>query len=184
MRTMENIPFIFSNFYIDVAFLAWLIAQVLKTLINFLLTKEFVWERMVGAGGMPSSHSALVCSLTVALSRKLGFTSPEFALSLVFAAVVMYDAMGVRRAAGEQAKVLNKIVAMTSDNIREMFAPQKKSDIRNLFIRRKNMEKDPEEERKREEGKALLKELLGHTPLEVLAGALLGIAVAMLMPVF
>ena len=175
---MENIPFIFSNYYIDVAFLAWLIAQVLKTLINF------VWERMVGAGGMPSSHSALVCSLTVALSRKLGFTSPEFALSLVFAAVVMYDAMGVRRAAGEQAKVLNKIVAMTSDNIREMFAPQKKSDIRNLFIRRKNMEKDPEEERKREEGKALLKELLGHTPLEVLAGALLGIAVAMLMPVF
>lgn len=134
---MENIPFIFSNYYIDVAFLAWLIAQVLKTLINFLLTKEFVWERMVGAGGMPSSHSALVCSLTVALSRKLGFTSPEFALSLVFAAVVMYDAMGVRRAAGEQAKVLNKIVAMTSDNIREMFAPQKKSDIRNLFIRRK-----------------------------------------------
>ena len=124
------------------------------------------------------------CSLTVALSRKLGFTSPEFALSLVFAAVVMYDAMGVRRAAGEQAKVLNKIVEMTSDNIREMFAPQKKSDIRNLFIRRKNMEKDPEEERKREEGKALLKELLGHTPLEVLAGALLGIAVAMLMPVF
>ena len=114
----------------------------------------------------------------------LGFTSPEFALSLVFAAVVMYDAMGVRRAAGEQAKVLNKIVAMTSDNIREMFTPQKKSDIRNLFIRRKNMEKDPEEERKREEGKALLKELLGHTPLEVLAGALLGIAVAMLMPVF
>ena len=175
---MENIPFIFSNYYIDVAFLAWLIAQVLKTLINFLLTKEFVWERMVGAGGMPSSHSALVCSLTVALSRKLGFTSPEFA------AVVMYDAMGVRRAAGEQAKVLNKIVEMTSDNIREMFAPQKKSDIRNLFIRRKNMEKDPEEERKREEGKALLKELLGHTPLEVLAGALLGIAVAMLMPVF
>ena len=77
MRTMENIPFIFSNYYIDVAFLAWLIAQVLKTLTNFLLTKEFVWERMVGAGGMPSSHSALVCSLTVALSRKLGFTSPE-----------------------------------------------------------------------------------------------------------
>ena len=109
MRTMENIPFIFSNYYIDVAFLAWLIAQVLKTLINFLLTKEFVWERMVGAGGMPSSHSALVCSLTVALSRKLGFTSPEFALSLVFAAVVMYDAMGVRRAAGEQQRCSTKL---------------------------------------------------------------------------
>ena len=122
--------------------------------------------------------------MKVTPAGKLFISVPEFALSLVFAAVVMYDAMGVRRAAGEQAKVLNKIVEMTSDNIREMFAPQKKSDIRNLFIRRKNMEKDPEEERKREEGKALLKELLGHTPLEVLAGALLGIAVAMLMPVF
>ena len=173
---MGNITFIFSNYYIDVAFLAWLIAQVLKTLLAFFLTKEIVWERMVGAGGMPSSHSALVCSLTVALERKLGFTSP--------AAVVMYDAMGVRRAAGEQAKVLNKIVELTYDNIKEMFMPEKKVDIKNLFIRRKNMEIDPEEARKREEGRALLKELLGHTPLEVLAGAVLGITVAMLMPVF
>ena len=182
---MENIPFIFSNYYIDVAFLAWLIAQVLKTLINFLLTKEFVWERMVGAGGMPSSHSALVCSLTVALSRKLGFTSPEFALSLVFAAVVMYDAMGVRRAAGEQAKVLNKIVAMTSDNIREMFAPQKKIGISAICSSEgKTWRRTRRRNANAEEGKALLKELLGHTPLEVLAGALLGIAVAMLMPVF
>ena len=175
---MGNITFIFSNYYIDVAFLAWLIAQVLKTLLAFFLTKEIVWERMVGAGGMPSSHSALVCSLTVALERKLGFTS------LVIAAVVMYDAMGVRRAAGEQAKVLNKIVELTYDNIKEMFMPEKKVDIKNLFIRRKNMEIDPEEARKREEGRALLKELLGHTPLEVLAGAVLGITVAMLMPVF
>ena len=160
---MGNITFIFSNYYIDVAFLAWLIAQVLKTLLAFFLTKEIVWERMVGAGGMPSSHSALVCSLTVALERKLGFTSPEFA---------------------EQAKVLNKIVELTYDNIKEMFMPEKKVDIKNLFIRRKNMEIDPEEARKREEGRALLKELLGHTPLEVLAGAVLGITVAMLMPVF
>ena len=126
---MGNITFIFSNYYIDVAFLAWLIAQVLKTLLAFFLTKEIVWERMVGAGGMPSSHSALVCSLTVALERKLGFTSPEFAIALVIAAVVMYDAMGVRRAAGEQAKVLNKIVELTYDNIKEMFMPEKKVDI-------------------------------------------------------
>lgn len=181
---MNPLRVLISNYVIDVGFLAWFAAQLLKTILAYIPSRKIIWERMVGSGGMPSSHSALVCSLTVALSRKLGFTSPEFALSLVFAAVVMYDAMGVRRAAGEQAKVLNKIVEMTSDNIREMFAPQKKSDIRNLFIRRKNMEKDPEEERKREEGKALLKELLGHTPLEVLAGALLGIAVAMLMPVF
>lgn len=181
---METIQIIFSNYYIDVAFLSWLIAQVLKTLFTFFLTKEIVWERMVGAGGMPSAHSALVCSLTVALARKLGFDSPVFALALVFAAVVMYDAMGVRRAAGEQAKVLNKIVAMTSDNIREMFAPKQKKDIKHLFSRRKNMEPDPENTRKMEEGKALLKELLGHTPLEVLAGAIVGITVAMLVPVF
>ena len=96
----------------------------------------------------------------------------------------MYDAMGVRRAAGEQAKVLNKIVAMTSDNIREMFAPKQTKDIKHLFSRRKNMEPDPENTRKMEEGKALLKELLGHTPLEVLAGAIVGITVAMLVPVF
>ena len=161
---METIKIIFSNYYINVAFLSWLTAQVLKTLLTFVLTKEVVWERMVGAGGMPSAHSALVCSLTVALERKLGFSSPEFALSLAFAASVMYDAMGVRRAAGEQ--------------------PKKKRDIKNLFIRRKNMEHDPEELRKMEEGKALLKELLGHTPTEVLAGAVLGVAIAMLMPVF
>ncbi len=181
---MENIRFLFSNYYIDVTFLAWLIAQVMKTLLAFFLTKEIVWERMVGAGGMPSSHSALVCSLTVAIERKLGFTSPEFAIALAIAAIVMYDAMGVRRAAGEQAKVLNKIVELTYDNIKEIFMPQKKTNISDLFIRRKNMEVDPEELRKREESRALLKELLGHTPLEVLAGAVLGIAVAMLVPVF
>ena len=79
---------------------------------------------------------------------------------------------------------MNKIVELTYDNIKEMFMPEKKVDIKNLFIRRKNMEIDPEEARKREEGRALLKELLGHTPLEVLAGAVLGITVAMLMPVF
>ena len=79
---------------------------------------------------------------------------------------------------------MNKIVELTYDNIKEMFMPEKKVDIKNLFIRRKNMEIDPEEARKCEEGRALLKELLGHTPLEVLAGAVLGITVAMLMPVF
>ncbi len=181
---MENIGVVFSNYYIDVAFLAWLSAQVLKTLLTFVLTKEVVWERMVGAGGMPSAHSALVCSLTVAIERKMGFASPEFALALAFAAIVMYDAMGVRRAAGEQAKVLNKIVEMTSDNLRDMFAPEKKMSIKQFFQRRKSAQPNPEEVRKREEGKALLKELLGHTPTEVLAGAILGVALAMLIPVF
>lgn len=78
---METIKIIFSNYYINVAFLSWLTAQVLKTLLTFVLTKEVVWERMVGAGGMPSAHSALVCSLTVALERKLGFSSPGICAS-------------------------------------------------------------------------------------------------------
>ena len=67
-------------------------------------------ERMIGAGGMPSSHTALVCSLTIAMARKTGVSSAEFALALALACIVMYDAMGVRRAAGEHAKVLNKLV--------------------------------------------------------------------------
>lgn len=70
---METIKIIFSNYYINVAFLSWLTAQVLKTLLTFVLTKEVVWERMVGAGGMPSAHSALVCSLTVALRENWDF---------------------------------------------------------------------------------------------------------------
>ena len=178
---MEKLAFIFSNYYIDVAFLSWLVAQVLKTLLTLIFTKEIVWERMVGAGGMPSAHSALVCSLTVAIERKMGFASPVFALALVFAAVVMYDAMGVRRAAGEQAKVLNKIVDMTSDNIREMFATKDTKSLRDFFHRNKDDEKS---KKKKEESKELLQELLGHTPTEVLAGAVLGVTIAMLMPVF
>ena len=174
----------FSNYVLICAFIAWFGAQFIKCGAYIIKNHSFSFSVLMSSGGMPSSHSSTVCSMVVATGKLNGTHSVTFALAFVMAFIVMYDAAGVRRAAGEQAKVLNKIVAMTSDNIREMFAPQKKSDIRNLFIRRKNMEKDPEEERKREEGKALLKELLGHTPLEVLAGALLGIAVAMLMPVF
>lgn len=132
---MGNITFIFSNYYIDVAFLAWLIAQVLKTLLAFFLTKEIVWERMVGAGGMPSSHSALVCSLTVALERKLGLPRRNLLLpwSSLRSSCTTRWVFAVR--AGEQAKVLNKIVELTYDNIKEMFMPEKKVDIKNLFIR-------------------------------------------------
>lgn len=99
-----------SNYLINVGFIAWLSAQLLKTIFSYLSTGRLNLERMFGAGGMPSMHSALVCSISIGMVRKMGFDSPEFALSLVLAAIVMYDAMGVRRAAGEQAKVLNKIV--------------------------------------------------------------------------
>ena len=106
---------------------------------------------------MPSAHSALVCSLTVAIARTVGVSSPEFALAFLVACVVMYDAMGVRRSAGEQAKVLNKII----------FTWEKSQDA---------PDEDEDDMFKKD-----LKESLGHTPLEVLGGALLGILVAMLV---
>ena len=121
-----------SNYILNVTATAWLTAQVLKTIIDFAFTKKLKAERMIGAGGMPSAHSAFVCSLVMATAKQCGYSSPEFAIALVIATVVMYDAMGVRRAAGEQAKVLNKIVELTYDNIKEMFMPEKK------FIGRSN----------------------------------------------
>ena len=105
-----------------------------------------VVERLVGAGGMPSSHTALVVSLAAGIALREGLDSDLFAVAVVLAGIVMYDAAGVRRAAGKQAKVINKLV-------REMRVEHKVRDTR-------------------------LKELLGHTPLEVLGGAVHGILVA------
>lgn len=144
-----------SNYIINVTFVAWLTAQVLKTLINLILTKDFNLERLVGAGGMPSAHTALVISLVVATENQCGFSSPSFAIALVLATIVMYDAVGVRRAAGEQAKIINKMLDewIESAHIAQEHAPQVKQ----------------------------LKELLGHTPIEVFGGAIVGIIVATIM---
>lgn len=139
-----------SNYILNVTATAWFTAQLLKTIINYALTKELKAERMVGAGGMPSAHSAFVCSLLMATAKQCGYSSPEFAIAFALAVIVMYDAMGVRRAAGEQAKAINKIMQGMQ----------------------KNGENKVDEKR--------LKELLGHTPLEVLGGVLVGIAVSML----
>ena len=148
-RMME----LLHNYVLNVAIVSWVSAQILKTLLYLVIRKKFEPERLVGAGGMPSAHSATVCGLMIAISRHSGFTSREFAIAFVLAAVVMYDAMGVRRAAGEQAKVLNKIIEKHSENENNDFDRQ-----------------------------AELKEYLGHTPLQVLAGGLLGILVAMILP--
>lgn len=148
---MESLKALFSNYVLVVAVTGWITAQVLKTLLTLITTREFKAERLTGAGGMPSAHSAAVCGLTVAMARSQGVDDPLFALSFLFAAVVMYDAMGVRRAAGEQAKTINDIVKH-----------HEHTDVNT---------------------KEALKESLGHTPLEVLAGALLGILIAMLIPV-
>ncbi len=142
----------FGNYMLSVALLSWFTAQVCKTIINCVLSGKFDAERLWGAGGMPSAHSALVCSLFVAAAKSQGVNSPIFALSFILATIVMYDAMGVRRETGEQAKVLTDWM----------------SEEKNLELA---------ETRKR------LKEKVGHTPLEVLSGALLGILIAVIVPV-
>ena len=166
-----------GNPLVNICFLSWTFAQILKTIFDYIARKQVNFERLVGAGGMPSSHSALVSSLAVGMARIEGFESPLFALSLAFAGVVMYDAMGVRRAAGEQAKVLNRILNAT--------------DLFDAIKQPLTFEEDQEEpDEKTEEpdsadsfGQKNLKEYLGHTPLEVLAGSLLGMLVAILYPV-
>ena len=108
---MEQIIHILvSNHLINVSFISWFAAQLIKTILTFFRCHQLRLERMFGAGGMPSSHSALVCSLSMGMAQREGYNSPLFALTLSFAMVVMYDAMGVRRAAGEQAKVLNHLL--------------------------------------------------------------------------
>lgn len=133
------------------AALGWLVAQVLKTLIHLILTKKFVAERMVGGGGMPSSHSATVCALAAATGMRYGGGSFEFAITVMLAIIVMYDAMGVRRETGKQGQVLNEML--------EVFT---------------NMGKQISAEAK-------LKEFVGHTPLQVLMGAILGIVIAVII---
>lgn len=129
--------------------LSWFTAQVLKVILTLIEKRKLDFRRLVGSGGMPSSHAAFVTSLSAAVGLQRGFSSTDFAVCTVFALVVMYDAAGVRRAAGQQARILNKLMEQWE-----------KSDFSDTDKR--------------------LKELLGHTPKEVFAGALLGIAIALL----
>ena len=131
------------------AILSWFVAQVLKVIIVLIKDKRVDFSRFIGSGGMPSSHSAFVTGLTTAIGISKGFSSEIFAVSAVLALVVMYDAAGVRRAAGEQAKILNLMVKEWESQ-----------NFKNTEVR--------------------LKELLGHTPLQVFAGAILGIVIAIL----
>ena len=94
---MNPLKVLVSNYVIDVGFLAWFAAQLLKTILAYIPSRRINWERMVGSGGMPSSHSALVCAIAVGVAKKAGYAAPEFAIAIALAAIVMYDAMGVRR---------------------------------------------------------------------------------------
>ena len=139
-----------ANFKFNIvltALIAWFIAQVLKVLIGVLREKRFNFKWFVGTGGMPSSHAAAVSALATSVGLHAGLTSPIFAIALVFAIVVLFDAQGVRRSSGQQAEVLNRIL----DDI--YWKHQVKEDR--------------------------LKELLGHTPVEVLTGTALGILIAL-----
>ena len=101
---------LFTNKYLIVPILTWFFIQTFKVIWDLITTKKFNFKRILGAGGMPSSHTAVVMSLSTLIGKEFGFDSPIYALSMVFAFVVMYDAAGVRRAAGKQATLLNKIV--------------------------------------------------------------------------
>lgn len=142
---------LFNNKIFMVAAAGWFAAQVIKTIIHFILSKEFVLERMVGSGGMPSSHSSTVSALATATYLEYGASSFEFAIAVILAIVVMHDARGVRRETGIQAKLLNDIIKTFEDMGRKEISAHDK-----------------------------LKEFVGHTPLQVLIGAILGIIIASL----
>ena len=143
------------NFVLVTALCASLLAQLIKVLLNLFIFHRFIAERMWGAGGMPSSHSATVCAMVVATGRFCGMNSPQFAIAAVLSIIVMYDAMGVRYETGEQAKMLNRLFNEWGDQGTSSFP----------FF-----------------GGKKLKEMVGHTPIEVVTGAILGIVLGFAMP--
>lgn len=148
---MNFIEGLLNNTILMSAVIGWFVAQVLKTLIHLFFTKKFVLERLVGDGGMPSCHSATVCALTTAVAIQAGPGSMEFAIALILSIIVMHDAMGVRWETGMQARVLNEMLKLFEDMGSDMPAQDK------------------------------LKEFVGHTPLQVLMGAILGVVIALII---
>ena len=135
--------------YLLPAFVAWAIAQVTKLALTSVRQRRLNLRVLAETGGMPSSHSAIVMGLTTAIGKYSGLGSAAFAIALIFTFVVMYDAAGLRRAAGRQAEVLNRLV----EDLVHMRGVQE----------------------------ARLRELLGHTPMEVLVGAAIGLAVGLIL---
>ena len=140
--------FFFTRYkYLIVPILVWFCIQLFKLIWDMVVTHKFNFKRILGAGGMPSSHSAVVTSLATMIGKNNGINSQIFDLSLIFAFIVMYDAAGIRRAAGKQAKLLNKIIETPG--------------LTNVQVQEK------------------LVEVLGHTPVQVLVGAIIGITVGL-----
>ena len=143
------VNFLAGNLILNLAILAWAIAQGIKMLLVLFTKKKLDWHYIMSSGGMPSSHSAFVCACASSVGLMYGWSSPMFAIAAVVAIVVMYDAANVRKAAGEQAKILNYIMEHWTEMKPAIFGKE-------------------------------LKELLGHTPFQVLMGGLLGVAVGII----
>jgi len=146
---MPIIPGLFYNAILVSAVTAWAIAQLLKVVVSVILMRRLNFQLIFSSGGFPSSHSATVSALTLGIGKYYGWDSPIFAVAAVFTMIVLYDAAGVRRAAGKQAEVLNLLV--------ERLSPTLNFDQKRL------------------------KELIGHTPLEVFGGVSVGIIVGLLI---
>ena len=148
-ESMEGLQELLHNDILIAGVLSWFTAQVIKTILYAVLNKEIDFSRMIGDGGMPSAHSATVTAVAAMTGLTSGFGSPLFAVACIVAIIVMHDAMGVRLETGKQAKILNEMVTL----------------LEALGQSKLSMEKK-------------LKEFVGHTPTQVMAGMLLGIAVA------
>ncbi len=149
---MSIINDIFHNRILLAGLMGWGLAQILKTIIFFIVHKKLQWERLFGDGGMPSGHSATVTAVAVSVGLQCGFNTPVFAIAMILAIIVMHDAMGVRLETGKQAKLLNDMT--------EVLEKLSGTDLSN-------------EEK--------LKEFVGHTPFQVLMGMILGLIVGIVL---
>ena len=140
-----------DNPFLLTAFSSWFWAQIIKVILNFIINKKVSIERLFGDGGMPSGHSATVTSLAVVTGLIYGFNTFQFAVAGVLAVIICHDAMGVRLETGKQAMAINEILRSFQD---------------------KTWDRLPE---------ATLKELVGHTPIQVVMGMLLGLINALFM---
>ena len=144
---------ILSNEMLVIAAISWLVAGIIKVIIEFIINKKLDVKRVFGAGGMPSSHTSTVVALTVAVGRFMGLNSAEFAIVVIITIIVIHDAVGVRQETGKQSKLLNEMIV-------------KSDSFKNLDFEKQ------------------LKEYVGHTPLQTLAGAIVGLAVSTFMIYF
>ena len=146
LEFLEMVNGLTQNEHIRIAVLSLIIAQVLKIFFYYLRQRKFNFRVLIQPSGMPSSHTSMVTALTASIGFSCGWTSNVFAIALIFSVIVMYDAAGVRRSAGKQARVLNMLME-------DLFTKKRINELR-------------------------LKELLGHTPLEVFFGVVLGVVLA------